>query len=246
MAGEAISAASLGQLGVWGSSLTFKVWPGDDTIILVKGPSTLRTQLILGLTIILLVAAVSVGVIVHWATRQQVTELQLSQAESVGRGIGQLLSSTYDRGELQRIVTHFVAGPYIDSVDVVDENQKVMATSHGEGKAPLVGVALRAPQFTRVLSTDEMVRRLLDKPKPFLEMTLPLQWDNGIRGAARVRVPLAPISVRWSILFWFLMAANGLALVFFVAFVVARYVAGPLHAMERAALQVAEGDLNVR
>ncbi len=206
----------------------------------------LRTQLLGGLTTIIVVASVSVGVITVWTMRRQVAQIELENARLLGQSLANLLSISMrdrkgDRPALQQAVGGIPLSSAIVGIEVVDREMQVLVRSHEGTRPPPAGAGLAAAINTRV-----QVVRLLQGESSMLAVSTPIYARGVLTGGVRLHLLLGPDRFGWPRLFWLLMVANGLVLVLFVALVVTRYVIRPVEAMQRAAAQVTEGDLSTR
>ena len=205
----------------------------------------LRTQLLLGMVLIVLAATVSVGVITSLATRSQITESQLTNARGLGNTVARVLSAGFagqprarQAAWLHQAVAGMTAGTLVQRVDVVDRQARLLASSAG-----LAGGKLGDPQLHLVLRSERQVVRAADD---LLRVSSPLFVGGQLAGAVRLELPLGTSHLSWPTLFWVLMAIDGLLMVLFVGLVLTRYVLKPVAAMHRAATRVTEGDLSVR
>ena len=74
----------------------------------------LRNQLLIGLAIMMVVATVSVGAITVWATRHQLTEMQVTSGQILGQGLARLIAPAIkgrdaQDPQLQRLVSNIAA-----------------------------------------------------------------------------------------------------------------------------------------
>jgi signal transduction histidine kinase len=198
----------------------------------------LRTQLVVGLAIILLVATVSVGAITHWATGRQLSQLQLEHARLVGEAHARAAAIELSRDPVS--IDNALGGrrsPLLAHVELIDREGGHLA---GDRLAP--GTDDDGPR--RALRTGEQVARLVSGA--LLEISTPVTSKGQVLGVVRLRMPAASETVRWPALFWLLMGLDSLVLVLFVGLAITRYVARPVGAMQRAAARIAAGDLAVR
>ena len=206
----------------------------------------LRVQLLGGLTLIIVVASISVGVITVWTMRQQVAQIELENARLLGQALANVLSISLQRGDrekpaLQRAVANISLSSAITAIEVVDRDMHVLVRSHEGSAMPKSGAGLAA-----AVNTGQQVVRLPDVASHVLAVSTPIYSQGRLTGGVRLHLLLGPDRFGWPRLFWLLMVVNGLVLVLFVALVVTRYVIRPVEAMQRAAAQASEGDLSVR
>lgn len=209
----------------------------------MRKPAGMRTQLLLGLVVMIAVATVSVGAITAWATRWQVAEQQLAQGRLLGRTLAWVLAPVFKRrGELQRAASAVVGGE-VRRIQVVDRASRPLA-----GAGPAYGRPLDDPTLVQAMNLEKPRTRLVeeDEGTMLLQVAAPILIQGRLAGAARMEVRVAEGELRWPGLFWVLMAFDGLLLVLFVGFVLTRYVVRPVERIQRAALQVTEGDLSAR
>jgi len=205
----------------------------------------LRTQLVLGMVLIVLVATVSVGAITTWATRSQITESQLASARVLGstvaRVLGAGLTGRVRSGQaawLHQAAAGMTAGTLVRRVDVVDPRARLLASS-----ATPISSHFGDPQLRLALRTERQVVRVTDDK---LLVCTPLFVRGALAGVVRLELPFGTAHLGWPTLFWVLMGIDGLLMVVFVVFVLTRYVLRPVAAMQQAATRVTEGDLSVR
>ncbi|MCB9555669.1 MAG: HAMP domain-containing histidine kinase [Deltaproteobacteria bacterium] len=199
----------------------------------------LRSQLIGGLAVILLVATVSVGVLTSWAVRLQSDRVQMSYVKTIGKALAAVLGGPLARADhtsVVRSVAHLSADAPFSLVEVVDEQFRRVAS-----RGSLDG---RGDGLRRALRTEQEVVQVRDLGR--IEVAAPIYFDGQLRGALRVQMPLAGAAVDWPMVFWVLMALDGLMLVVFVVLVSTRYVIRPLQRIQQAASAVAGGDLQVK
>jgi two-component system NtrC family sensor kinase len=205
----------------------------------------LRTQLLLGMVLIVLAATVSVGVITSWATRSQVTKSQLTSARMLGKTVARILGAGFvgrrratQAAWLHQAVTGMTAGTLVRRVDVVDRRERLLASSTGPA-----GGQLADPQLRLALRTERQVVRAAEDR---LYISSPIFVGGQLTGAVRLELPLGISHLGWPTLFWVMMAIDGLLMVLFVGLVLTRYVLKPVAAMQQAATRVTQGDLSVR
>jgi signal transduction histidine kinase len=203
-------------------------------------PPGLRTQLLLGLTVVFLVASLSAGGIGYWAVRSRQLDDRVAHgrllAEALGRMVGAAIASG-DRSALPRLLGELGAGPLLGKLCVIGGSGEVIA-----------GSALSAPaaeQLRRAALSGVQQIRVVEQAAPLLVVDMPIAVEGRPRGALHFEMPIGTTE-GWPPLFWVLIAFDTLLIVSFVALVLTRYVVGPLRTMQRAALRVAEGDLQVR
>jgi signal transduction histidine kinase len=199
-----------------------------------------------GLTIILFVAALSLGAITFWFMRAEVTEYQLENGRLLGRGAAGLLATatrgdTLDPGMVQRVVGSVPRNPAALDMDVVDGRLRVVG-----GRSARPGQILADPDLELALRTGEQVVRVREGEPYALAVSTPVVVEGQVRGAVRTVGALGLRPFEWPPLFWVLVAVDGGMLVLFITLVLTRYVVRPVVALERAALRVARGDLTVR
>lgn len=211
----------------------------------VSNPVGLRTQLVGGLVIVLLVAVISVGGITYWAARLQITEIQMTNGRVIGHAVARVIapvaSPSVDRVALERVAGSLAAWNTVRSVQVVDRALRVLAV---RGAAPRPGTepALSQSMTTGRQRADLAVR---DGNQVMVVFT-PVMLAGRVGGAVRLELDLGADTVEWPVLFWVLMGFNALVLVLFVGYVVTRYVIRPVERIQQAALQLAGGDLQSR
>jgi len=206
----------------------------------------LRIQLLGGLTLIIVVASISVGVITVGTMRQQVHLIELENAKLLGHALANVLSISLRGGDkakpaLQRAVTSIPLSSAIVAIEVVDRDMRVLVRSHEGTDMPRSGAGLAA-----AVNTGQQVVRIPEVISHVLAVSTPIYSQGKLTGGVRLHLLLSPDRFGWPRLFWLLMVVNGLVLVLFVALVVTRYVIRPVEAMQRAAAQASEGDLSVR
>ncbi|MBK6848073.1 MAG: HAMP domain-containing histidine kinase [Proteobacteria bacterium] len=208
---------------------------------------TLRGQLLLGLGVILPVAALSVGLITHWATRQQLAEGQVDHARLLGKALAGLASAglsgtAEDRATLALAAAQLGGGSYLARFTIVDRALRPVAS--GAGALPLdeTGVAL----VRRAIATEQQLVAVFASDRGGLRVATPVYAPRlaAVAGAVQLELPLSDDVQRPPLLFWLLMAANSVVLLLFVGVVITRYVARPIEALQRAASRVAGGDLS--
>jgi two-component system NtrC family sensor kinase len=209
----------------------------------------LRTQLLLGLTLILVVLAASSGIYSFWSARRQLAETRLIQARTLGRAVAALLGgagAVADGGDdpeaLRRLVGTLMSGPDWARLEVYERNGQLLAragqTACASAPKTYVGRAMRTQQ--------QLLRPVAASGG--IEVVTPVYRPNGLRAvaAARLCLPLPEGRARPLLRLWILMAVDSLALLLFVGVVVTRYVTRPLQRMRRAAARVARGDFAVQ
>ena len=208
-------------------------------------PPGLRTQLLVGLTVIILVAAVSVGVITVWTTRQQVIGIELDNGRLLGHGLSSVLAGAMSDGhaasaKLQRVVASIAVSNSVQTIEVVDRRLNVLIRSGGSRASLAQGADLAA-----AINTQQQVVRVLRGEKQILAVSTPIFVRGKLVGGVRLQILMGPDRFGWPRLFWVLMSINGVIVVLFVTGVLTRYVIRPVEAMQRAAARVTEGDLSV-
>lgn len=198
--------------------------------------------MLLGMVLIMIAAAISVGAITVWATRLQATERQMRDGRMLGSVLAKVLTPALseDTGRLHRIVNSVTVGSTIREVDVVGPRNKVLASSkHAVGKR------LNDRDLMQAARTAQQVVRA-EEESGLLAVCTPIFDARGVAGVVRIRVPWGPEGLSWPLLFWILMGIDGLLIVMFLWFVLTRYVIEPVRTMQTAAAQVTGGDLAVR
>ena len=213
----------------------------------VKHAPGLRTQLLVGLTVIILVATISVGVITVWTTRQQVVGIELENGRLLGHGLSSVLAgalgSPGDSGPvLQRVVASIAMSNAVLSIEVVDSHMNVLIRSR-EG---IAGGPRRSPDLAAAINTEQQVVRVMEGERHVLAVSTPIFVRGKLAGGVRLQILLGPDRFGWPRLFWILMCVDGVIMVLFVTGVLTRYVIRPVDAMQRAAAKVTDGDLTVR
>jgi signal transduction histidine kinase len=204
----------------------------------------LRSQLLVGLALILIVATLSVGGITYFSVRGQISELQLDAGRRLGDGIAAAVGHGFvswppPRAQVQQMVERLARSPLL-ALEVVDSKLALRATSQRmvpgfEGDDELRATIHSARQLLRVV--DGAPRTLV--------VTTPILVEGEVRGALRL-LTMLETDYGWPRLFWLLMALDGALLVLFVALVLTRYVVRPLEGLRQAAGRVASGDLSVQ
>ncbi len=211
----------------------------------VKHAPGLRTQLLVGLTVIILVATISVGVITVWTTRQQVIGIELENGRLLGHGLSSVLAGAMgakDPGPvLQRVVASIAMSNAVQSIEVVDAHLNVLIRSR-EGRV----ARGRGPDLAAAINTEQQVVQVLEGDRHVLAVSTPIFVRGLLVGGVRLQILLGPDRFGWPRLFWILMVINGVIMVAFVTGVLTRYVIRPVEAMQRAAARATEGDLSVR
>lgn len=202
----------------------------------------LRGQLIVGLSLMVVVATVSVGVITRWDVGRQLTSQQQARAAALARAVSAVVSSTFAprlrRARLEHVVTLLRAQRVLSLVEVFDSRMRVLVRAPSSAQ----------PAATLLVRSAIRRRRALARTiaPTHVEAAAPMLRGGVLLGAVRLRVPLGGRGLGASWVFWLVIGVDALALVLFVAFVITRYVAQPIGAMQRAAAAVAAGDLDVR
>jgi signal transduction histidine kinase len=204
----------------------------------VARSSGLRTQLLVGLSVILLMAAVSVGLLTRWSATRSGTEIQLEQAKVLARGVAALLAHRTDAREQRRLVAALGQHATLEAIELVDRDQRVSATA---GRGAKLGERVTGPDLLQAAALAEPVLHV-DQERQQIVASVGVA-DVGV---ARLRLPLARRVAVSDLAFWVITLANGLVLLIFVAYVIGRYAVTPLAALEDAARRVAAGDLAVR
>jgi len=208
---------------------------------------SLRATLLLALAYVLLLALIALGVPLAISLRDRVdSEVRgqaRSQADVVAATAAELLQPPQGAalGRLARVSAESVRGRVI----VVDSRGRLVADSAGApaglsySNRPEVRAALRghSEQITRNSST--LGADILATAVPVLEHGRP-------RGAVRVTQSVAAVShaVRTSILDLAALAGVVLLLALAAGALIARQIALPIRRLDRAALEVAGGDLD--
>ncbi|MBK8479752.1 MAG: HAMP domain-containing histidine kinase [Proteobacteria bacterium] len=214
-----------------------------------RGPwwRTLRGQLLLGLAVILPVAALSVGLITHWATRQQLAEGQVEHARMLGKALAALASTglsgtAEDRASLQMVVSQLGGGAYPARFTVVDRALRPLGVAVGAWPPGQAGAEL----LRRAIATEQQLVMVGAPERGSVRVATPVYAPRlaAVAGAVHLELPLSVDVQRPPLLFWLLMAANSVVLLLFVGVVITRYVARPIEALQRAASRVAAGDLS--
>ncbi|MCA9664474.1 MAG: HAMP domain-containing histidine kinase [Myxococcales bacterium] len=206
----------------------------------MPAPASLRSQLVIGLSLMMLVATVSVGVITRWNVGRDTYEAQKQHAEALVGALASMLAPAMskrplDRVAVQRAVAHIGAQRVLRYLEVVDVAWRVVARSPSKGTRPSTIILRRAIRQRRAVSG--VLRGGV------VEAAAPIR---AVRRVGAVRLRFSGAVVGSSTVVWVIVAVDTLVLLLFVAFVVTRYVARPLTALERAAAQVARGDLEVK
>jgi two-component system, OmpR family, sensor kinase len=208
---------------------------------------TLRATLLLALAYVLLLALIALGVPLALSLRDRVdSEVKgqaRSQADVVAATAAELLDPA-QRSGLRRLVqgsAESVRGRVI----VVDSRGRLLVDSAGapQGRSyanrPEVRAALRgnAEQITRNSST--LGAEILATAVPVIEHGLP-------HGAVRVTQSVAAVNraVRTSILDLAALSGVVLLMALTAGALIAQQIARPIHRLDRAARQVAGGDLD--
>jgi len=200
----------------------------------------LRTQLLLGLFVMILVTTFSVGAISVLTTRWQIAETQLTSGRIVGQALARVLAPmlrgrwTRSRSvELQRVVSGIAAWGPMRRVQVLDRSRKLLGGSRAGADEALLRQVLNIGQQRFELLQDDTV---LVVGTPIVDgiHTLGVLWLEMEVGSMPLRLPAQ---------FWVLMSVDGLLLVLFVGYVLTRYVIHPVERIQRAALRVTQGDL---
>ena len=212
----------------------------------MKHAPGLRTQLLVGLTVIILVATISVGVITVWTTRQQVIGIELENGRLLGHGLSSVLAGAMgnrtDAGPvLQRVVASIAMSNAVQSIEVVDVHLNVLIRSR-EGPA----THSRGPDLAAAINTEQQVVQVVEGERHMLAVSTPIFVRGKLVGGVRLQILLGPDRFGWPRLFWILMGIDGVIMVLFVTGVLTRYVIRPVEAMQRAAARATEGDLSVR
>jgi len=218
----------------------------------------LRSQLLLGLLIMVLVATFSVGAISILATRWQVAETKLTDGRILAQALARSLAPALQRPcaaaagprsdgrrartggcvDLQRVVGGMAAWSRIRRVEVVDRALGRLAQG-GTGSRPAEQTLLR-----QTLHTGQQRFRLLEQG--VLAVSSPIGAGAQVSGALWLELDVGQEELRLPALFWVLTGFDALVLVLFVGFVLTRHVVRPVELMQRAALRVTEGDLEAR
>lgn len=204
----------------------------------------LRAQLLLGLSAILLVVVISVGLISLWASKSRGARARLDAHTRLGRAAATLLSPALVDGHPGRVAR--VVG------ELAPLANAIAVFGRGPAKQPqlLVGDALgRDPDeqtlLKRSLLTQEQLTLRRQTPRPSLLVATPIFVASRAVGVVLLRFPEEPVLAALPWLYWPLMVLDGLVLLLFVYVMITRTVAGPLQDLERGAAEVADGRLDV-
>jgi len=215
-------------------------------LLAMKRTPGLRTQLFLGLTLIIVVASISVGVITVWSTRQQMAHVELENSRLMGYALANMLSVSMagrptDERIRRRVMSSISLTPGVLAIEVRDAQLNVLAKSQGGGASKTSTADLAA-----AINTKKQVVSAPEDQKNLLVVSTPILIKGKLKGAVRLETLLNPDRSGWPRLFWSMMLLDGLVMIFFVILVLTRYVIRPVEAMQRAAARVAEGDLTVK
>ncbi len=207
-------------------------------------PPGLRSQLLVGLTLILIAATLSVGGLTFWSVRRQVAELQLDSGRRLGEGLAAAVGHGFASWpppdpQLRSLLRDLAKSPIL-SLEVVDTQLRQRVRTD-----PLAGSAEDDLELRSAILSGRQQLRVADGPPRSLIVVSPISVRGVTRGALRARTVLEA-DYGWPRLFWLLMALDGALLVLFVALVLTRYVVRPLEALREAAGRVAGGDLAVQ
>jgi len=210
-----------------------------------KRPTGLRTQLMVGLSLIILVSTMSTGAITMWTTRQQAVDMDLDSGKSLGTSLAAVLAGALghrqDASEaLQRAISSVSTSPAVQSVVVVNRSGlPLVSSSDRPGGEP------QAADLAAAINTGQQVVRAAPGEPRTLAVSTPIIARGDLVGGVRLELLLGPDRSGWPMLFWILMALDGGAMVLFVGLVLTTYVVRPVEAMQRAAARVTRGDLEV-
>lgn len=212
----------------------------------------LRTQLLAGLALIMLVLASSTGIFAHWSARQQLAGSELTHARALATAIASLASAVVRdasgteraRTALRRLLASTTAGAGWGRIEVFSSSLELLAAAGRMACGSYVRDDLRramrtGSQLVRPVEADELAG---------LEVVTPIYRESTLEvdGAIRLCVALADQPKGPLASFWIIIVVDSLALLLFVGLVVKRYVTAPLRRLQLAAAQVARGDLEVR
>jgi signal transduction histidine kinase len=212
----------------------------------VKNAPGLRSQFLVGLILIIIVSTFCVGFLTIWAAKSKSLAGQIENGRFLGQALARLASQNSLRGELEPERLRSWAGdmsdsPVISSLEIFDRKKNILASRRK-------GALSRGDDgdVDGCLRTEQQRASLIDEDPPLVSVSTPLFVQGKFKGALRLRLPLMTELFNWPFIFWVLMAINGLILILFVERVVSHYVIRPVQALQRAAAQVARGDLSVQ
>jgi signal transduction histidine kinase len=208
---------------------------------------SLRATLLLALAYVLLLALIALGVPLAVSLRDRVdSEVKgqaRSQADVVAASASELLEPP-QRGGLQRLV-RISANSVRGRAIVVDRRGRLLADSAGTragrsyASRPEIRAALRGHSEQISRSSTTLGAEILATAVPVLERGRP-------GGAVRITQSVAAVNraVRTSILDLAALAGVVLLLALAAGALIARQIAQPIRRLDRAARQVAQGDLD--
>jgi two-component system, NtrC family, sensor kinase len=213
----------------------------------VSGELGLRTQLLFGLALIILVTSLSVGILTTILANRRVAELELER----GRLLGEALASLFAAGDRSAAGAPSNAGPILAAVTASGTVRAALLCD--ASLAPLGSSGLRAgeprPRARRDLSaavgSGRPIAHLDDEDRGALRVTSPLFARGRTVGAVQLLLPVSEGGGGGSSIFFALLAVDGLCILFFVGLVLTRTVIRPVEELQRAASHVADGDLSV-
>jgi two-component system NtrC family sensor kinase len=211
----------------------------------VKRPAGLRTQLLFGLVLIIVVATVSVGAITAGTTRWQIAEVQITSGRILGQALGRVLAPLLQqerRSELERVVRTVAGLGMMRGLDVVSRQMVLLASNRRRGGANRID----DPDLLQAIRTGQQQIRFTDDDPELMVVSSPVDAGGPVLGALRLELHVGTQQARWPLLFWALMGVDGLLLLLFVAYVLTRYVVQPVERVQQAALRVTGGDFATR
>lgn len=207
---------------------------------------SLRAILLLALAYVLLLAIIALGVPLAVSLRDRVDSEVKGQARSQATVVAATASELLEpaqRGSLQRLV-RISARSVRGRVIVVDRSGALLADSSG---APPGRSYASRPEIRAALSGDseQLNRSSSTLGADILATAVPVIERGDTGGAVRITQSVAAVSraVRTSILDLAALAAVVLLLGLAAGALIARQIALPIRRLDRAARQVAEGDL---
>lgn len=207
---------------------------------------SLRAILLLALAYVLLLAIIALGVPLAVSLRDRVDSEVKGQARSQATVVAATASELLEppqRSSLQRLV-RISARSVRGRVIVVDRSGALLADSSG---APPGRSYASRPEIRAALSGDseQLNRSSSTLGADILATAVPLIERGDTGGAVRITQSVAAVSraVRTSILDLAALAAVVLLLGLAAGALIARQIALPIRRLDRAARQVAEGDL---
>jgi len=209
---------------------------------------SLRATLLLALAYVLLLALIALGVPLAVSLRDRVDSEVKGQSRSQADVVAATASSLLDPPQLARLrrLTRISAASVRGRVIVVDSRGRLLADSAG---APLGRSYASRPEIGAALNGngEQISRGSSTLGADILATAVPVLRRGRPSGAVRITQSVSAVdrAVRNSILDLAALAAVVLVLGLAAGALIARQIALPIRRLDRAAREVAEGDLDV-